>query len=123
MSSCGSLPALSQMDVPDRSVTPTARPWQVDSAAVTKSLGSVTVQVMDYLGEDRQLNCGLPYAGLIADASGNFYGTTYGGGAYGDGAIFKLTPSGSLRSSLRGRRELRTALAGALPLCPTRMAA
>lgn len=35
-----------------------------------------------------------PYAGLIADAQGNFYGTTFGGGAYGYGTVFKLTPSG-----------------------------
>lgn len=35
-----------------------------------------------------------PYAGLIADAQGNFYGTTFGGGAYRYGTVFKLTPSG-----------------------------
>jgi uncharacterized repeat protein (TIGR03803 family) len=33
-----------------------------------------------------------PYAGLIFDAAGNLYGTTYGGGAYGDGTVFELTP-------------------------------
>src|SRR5437870_5392723 len=31
-----------------------------------------------------------PYAGLIADASGNLYGTTYYGGANGYGTVFKL---------------------------------
>jgi uncharacterized repeat protein (TIGR03803 family) len=36
-----------------------------------------------------------PDAGLIADASGNLYGTTNSGGAYGAGTVFKLTPSGS----------------------------
>jgi len=36
-----------------------------------------------------------PYAGLIEDASGNFYGTTYNGGANGEGTVFKLTPSGN----------------------------
>ena len=35
-----------------------------------------------------------PFASLIMDQSGNFYGTTYAGGAYGYGTIFKLTPSG-----------------------------
>jgi uncharacterized repeat protein (TIGR03803 family) len=34
-----------------------------------------------------------PYAGLI-DESGNLYGTTEVGGAYGDGTVFKLTPKG-----------------------------
>lgn len=34
-----------------------------------------------------------PYAGLIFDAAGNLYGTTYGGGAYKAGTVFKLTPN------------------------------
>jgi uncharacterized repeat protein (TIGR03803 family) len=35
-----------------------------------------------------------PFASLILDGSGNLYGTTYAGGAYGYGTIFKLTPGG-----------------------------
>jgi uncharacterized repeat protein (TIGR03803 family) len=39
--------------------------------------------------------CGIgPFAGLVMDASGNLYGTTYNGGTLGLGAVFKLTPSG-----------------------------
>jgi uncharacterized repeat protein (TIGR03803 family) len=37
-----------------------------------------------------------PVAGLIMDSSGNFYGTTESGGAYGDGTIFKLSSKGAL---------------------------
>jgi uncharacterized repeat protein (TIGR03803 family) len=37
---------------------------------------------------------GHPYAGVIADASGNLYGTTYKGGTANAGVIYKLTPSG-----------------------------
>jgi uncharacterized repeat protein (TIGR03803 family) len=37
-----------------------------------------------------------PWAGLVQATNGDFYGTTYGGGAYGDGTIFKITPSGIL---------------------------
>ena len=33
-----------------------------------------------------------PGSGLIFDAAGNLYGTTFGGGAYGPGAVFRLTP-------------------------------
>jgi uncharacterized repeat protein (TIGR03803 family) len=35
-----------------------------------------------------------PYAGLIQAVDGNFYGTTYRGGANGAGTVFKLTPAG-----------------------------
>jgi uncharacterized repeat protein (TIGR03803 family) len=33
-----------------------------------------------------------PYAALVADATGNLYGTTLGGGAHVYGTVFKLTP-------------------------------
>jgi uncharacterized repeat protein (TIGR03803 family) len=36
-----------------------------------------------------------PYAGLIQGSDGNFYGTTYFGGAHGFGTVFKVTPSGT----------------------------
>ena len=34
-----------------------------------------------------------PYAGLILDSAGNFYGTTSAGGTYGFGTAFELSPS------------------------------
>ena len=36
-----------------------------------------------------------PYASVVFDTSGNLYGTTSGGGSYGKGTAFKLTPNGS----------------------------
>jgi uncharacterized repeat protein (TIGR03803 family) len=38
---------------------------------------------------------GSPYGRLSVDKSGNVYGTTGGGGLYGAGEVFKLTPSGA----------------------------
>jgi uncharacterized repeat protein (TIGR03803 family) len=35
-----------------------------------------------------------PFAGLIQGADGNFYGTASGGGAFGAGTVFQLTPAG-----------------------------
>jgi uncharacterized repeat protein (TIGR03803 family) len=34
-----------------------------------------------------------PYSGVIIDKAGNLYGTTYSGGDYSAGAVFKLTPN------------------------------
>jgi uncharacterized repeat protein (TIGR03803 family) len=38
---------------------------------------------------------GYPFAGLVRDAAGNLYGTTWDGGASGYGVVFKLGPSGT----------------------------
>jgi len=38
---------------------------------------------------------GRPYAGVVQDKLGNFYGTTLQGGAFGLGTVYKLTPSGT----------------------------
>jgi uncharacterized repeat protein (TIGR03803 family) len=37
-----------------------------------------------------------PQTGLVQASDGNFYGTTILGGAYGNGTIFKMTPTGTL---------------------------
>ena len=36
-----------------------------------------------------------PYGSLIADAAGNFYGTTLYGGIHRQGTVFELSPNGS----------------------------
>jgi len=44
--------------------------------------------VHSFHGKDGQR----PYTGLIFDTAGNLYGTTDGGGAYGYGTVFEITP-------------------------------
>lgn len=46
----------------------------------------------NFAGEDGSA----PSAGLIRDSNGNYYGTTYSGGADGDGTIFYITSNGTL---------------------------
>jgi len=36
----------------------------------------------------------IPETGLVQDSSGSFYGTTYAGGVYDDGTVFRITPTG-----------------------------
>ena len=50
---------------------------------------SFTVQYQFTGGDDG----GTPFGGVILDASGNLYGTTYAGGAFGYGTVFKLDPT------------------------------
>jgi uncharacterized repeat protein (TIGR03803 family) len=38
----------------------------------------------------------VPHAGLVQATDGDFYGTTFQGGAHGYGTVFKVTPSGTL---------------------------
>ena len=54
--------------------------------------GSLTV-LYAFTGAD---DGGDPYAGVIAGADGNFYGTTNQGGSAGAGTVFQLTPAGAL---------------------------
>ncbi len=42
----------------------------------------------------------LPYAGLVQDGSGNLFGTTYQGGANGDGTVFEVAHNSNTITTL-----------------------
>jgi uncharacterized repeat protein (TIGR03803 family) len=58
---------------------------------ITPSGTETVLHVFPKTGSDGET----PYAGLIQGNDGNFYGTTYFGGANGFGTVFKVTPSGT----------------------------
>jgi uncharacterized repeat protein (TIGR03803 family) len=55
-------------------------------------LGGYTHQTLSSLGAASGTN---PQAGLAIDATGNLFGATYTGGAFGFGALFRLAPDGA----------------------------
>jgi len=57
---------------------------------------------------------GAPQGNLVQDKMGNFYGTTYGGGAHQKGVIFKISPTGteSVLYSFDGTTDAGNPLAG-----------
>jgi uncharacterized repeat protein (TIGR03803 family) len=56
--------------------------------ALTETAAAGEKVLFDFNGS----NGNAPYGALIADASGNLYGTTTGGGAYSFGTVFELVP-------------------------------
>jgi len=56
-----------------------------------KAGGGWTSRILHNFGTSRT-DGQIPYAGLIFDSAGNLYSTTVGGGAYGAGTVFNLSP-------------------------------
>lgn len=70
--------------------------------ALPTETGCGTIFMLDTAGKETVLysftgepDGALPLAGLVRDAAGNFYGTTYIGGASGAGTVFKLDTMGA----------------------------
>lgn len=57
-------------------------------------------QTLTTLATFNGANGDLPYSGLVADSAGNMYGTTFYGGDYGYGSIFKLDAATHAMSSV-----------------------
>ncbi len=62
-----------------------------------ESAAGVPITVYSFTGSP---DGGGPYAGLVMDAAGNLYGTTYQGGSAGDGTVFELTAASAYSTEI-----------------------
>ncbi|HEX4014044.1 MAG TPA: choice-of-anchor tandem repeat GloVer-containing protein [Candidatus Cybelea sp.] len=69
----------------------TGVPDPLGAALTTYVPGKTQAKVIAHFGG---ANGATPTTALISDTSGDLYGTTQAGGAYGDGTVYKLTPHG-----------------------------
>ncbi len=60
------------------------------------TLGGTFTLLHDFCTESGCPDGASPYGGVVEGPDGNFYGTTYSGGAYGYGTVFEITPAGVL---------------------------
>lgn len=69
---------------------PRALTWLLCFLATQLALAQTFTVLYSFTGPDG----GRPFSGVIRDAAGNLYGTTYSGGAYGYGTVFKINKYG-----------------------------
>ena len=70
---------------------PTAGPT-VDGTVFKITPGGTLTTLYSFCSQSGCTDGYYSLAGLIQATDGNFYGTTSGGGANGDGTVFKITP-------------------------------
>ena len=64
---------------------------------IFKSTHTGTYQILHKFGDGTVANDGAsPYAPLVQGADGSFYGTTFAGGAYGYGTVYKMSQAGAV---------------------------
>ena len=56
----------------------------------------MAVTLVDFTGTGGAKRGSYPEAALVQGADGNFYGSTSGGGAMGQGTVFRMTPAGAV---------------------------
>jgi len=66
-----------------------------DTGAVFKIASSGNESILYSFGAAATGDGSEPASGLIMDSAGNLYGTTYLGGAIGNGTVFRITPAGN----------------------------
>lgn len=67
------------------------------SGTVFRMTASGAMTILHVFDDGTVANDGeYPSAGLVQATDGNFYGTTRGGGVYGGGTVYKMTPTGTV---------------------------
>jgi uncharacterized repeat protein (TIGR03803 family) len=89
------------------------------NANITSVVVTCTTPVeQDLYSFGKQPDGNTPTSNLVFDGSGNLYGTTNGGGAYGKGTVFRLTPNNGQWSETLLYSfcpQLQTCVDGAIP--------
>ena len=65
-------------------------------AAMPSPAQTFTTTLYSFCSEADCADGDQPLSGLVQGSDGDFYGTTYGGGTYNYGTIYRITPSGAL---------------------------
>ena len=92
----GSVPVGALVQGTDGSLYGATKNSTISSFTFYGAIYKVTTNGAFTLLYDLNFNNGTyPYAGLIQGTDGNFYGTTYSGGASSDGTVFRISPNGT----------------------------
>jgi len=83
--------------------------------AVAAAPSLATAATLTTIATFNTLNGASPYANVIADASGNLYGTTNGGGTNGQGTVFRLDASNNYALTTLVNFNVSTSGNGAQP--------
>jgi uncharacterized repeat protein (TIGR03803 family) len=75
-----------------RKLWTTASLWLIVFAAATHMAAQEETILADF---GTTTSAGQTPNGIVRDSAGNLYGTTYGGGLYGAGTVFKASPAGN----------------------------
>jgi uncharacterized repeat protein (TIGR03803 family) len=71
----------------------------------------VVTTLYSFCSETNCADGNAPFGALVQATDGNFYGTTYAGGSYDDGTVFKLSTAGQLTT-------IYSFCEAGLPTCP-----
>jgi uncharacterized repeat protein (TIGR03803 family) len=120
----GNLPVAGVIEATDGNFYGTTEIGGLGSGTVFKlTPGGVESVLYAFCGTSGSGGCpagdgALPQAGLVQASDGNFYGTTFLGGAHNEGTVFQVTPAGveTVLHSFSGNNGVANSTDGAEPI-------